>query len=302
MAHSVCRDFKRHYENWQPDIVDGHFAFPDGYAAVRIGQMIGCPAVVTCHGADLRVYPQHTFVGSMLGWTLRTADKVISVSSDLKRRSIAQGCPEENTVFLTNGVDLKKFALRSKSECRERLGLPQDRKIGVYVGHLIDRKNQSLIVQAVGEIRKRGFAPPLIALVGDGPNYKRLEQETAELGVGEHVLLAGQRPHEEVSLWMGASDWLLLSSDYEGWATVYFEAMACGRPVLTSNVNSAKDAICKPDYGCVVEPTTSEAFATALIEASGQEYDAHMIRAYAEEHSWARWADQAMAVFEDLVA
>jgi len=298
MAYSVSRDLKARYAGWRPDVIDGHFAFPDGYAAVRLGREIGCPTVVTCHGADLRVYHSHTIVSSMLGWTLRKADRVVAVSSDLKRRSIAFGCPEENTVFLSNGVDPGKFALRAKSACRERLGLPQERKIGAYVGCLSDRKNQSLVIRAVDEIRKRGHVPPLVVLVGGGPNRRRLEQEIAGLGLGGHVLLAGERPHEEVALWMGAADWLVLSSDYEGWATVYFEAMACGRPVVTSNVSSAKDAVCKPDYGNVVEPTTHEAFATALIEASAKDYDAGLIRAYAEEHSWKHWADQAMAVFE----
>jgi len=302
MARSVRRELRQHYGDWQPDIIDAHFAFPDGYAAVRLGQHTACPTVVTCHGSDLRVYQGHAFVDDMLRWTLSTADRVISVSSDLRRSSIVQGCPEGNTVFLSNGVDPEKFALRDKSEYRERLGLPQDRKIGVCVGYLIDVKNQSLLIRASDEIRKRGLPPPLIILVGEGPNRQRLEQEIAELDLAEHFILTGQKPHEEVAQWMGAADWLLLASLHEGWATVYFEAMSCGRPVLTSNVSSAKDAICSADYGCVVEPTMPAAFATAIIEASDREYDAQLIRSYAEQHSWARWAEQAMAIFRDVLA
>ena len=83
---------------------------------------------------------------------------------------------------------------------------------------------------------------------------------------------------------------------------MYFEAMACGRPVLTSNVSSAKDAICKTDYGYVVEPRTAEAFATAMIEAASKRFDAYAIRAYAEQHSWERWAEQAMRVIESAVS
>jgi len=301
VAHSAYQDFKAHYAGWQPDIIDGHFAFPDGYAAVQLARKIGCPAVVTCHGADLRIYPELPTVKDMLSQTLHSADRVISVSTDLKQRSVALGCPEENAVFLTNGVDPTKFALRTKAECREKLGLPVDRKIGVYVGYLIDRKNQSLVIRAIDKIRKRGHTSPLIVLVGDGPNRKRLERETAELGLAEHVQFAGQRSHEEVAVWMGASDWLLLSSDYEGWATVYFEAMACGRPVLTSNVSSARDAICKPDYGCVIEPATPEAFATAIIEASSKEYDPKLIRAYAEKNSWSNWSEKAITLFEKII-
>jgi glycosyltransferase involved in cell wall biosynthesis len=76
--------------------------------------------------------------------------------------------------------------------------------------------------------------------------------------------------------------------------------MACGRPVLTSNVSSAKDAICKPEYGCVVDPCTSEAFASALLDASSREYDEHLIRQYAEEHSWEKWAQSTMLIFDEI--
>jgi len=302
MAHATRRDLAAHYDDWHPDVVDGHFAFPDGYAAVRLGQAAGCRSLVTCHGADLRFYPELAVTGSMVRWTVRNADRVVSVSTDLRRRSIELGCPEENALFLANGVDPSKFALRAKAECREQLGLPENRPIGVYVGYLIDRKDQSLVIRALDEIRRRGHPLPVIALVGDGPNRERLQREVNDLQLNDHVVFAGQRPHAEVALWMGAADWLLLSSDYEGWATVYFEALACGRPVLTSNVSSAKDAICKPDYGCVVEPRTAEAFAAAMIDASEKQFDAELIRRYAEEHSWSRWAEQTMQIIEATIS
>lgn len=301
MARSVRRDLESNYKGWQPDVIDGHFAFPDGYAATRLGQAIGTPVVVTCHGSDLRQYPDIPVAGAMTRWTLCHADRVISVSSDLMRRSIELGCPANQAVFLTNGVDPSKFSVRAQSECRAQLGLPLDRKIGVYVGFLIDRKDQSLILRALVEIRQQGAPVPLIVLVGDGPNRQRLENEVVALGLQNDVILAGQRRHDEVALWMGAADWLLLSSSSEGWATVYFEAMACGRPVLTSNVSSARDAINQPAYGSVVEPRTATAFAAAVQAASQTIYDENVIRHYAEQNSWEKWADNAMQLFTSLV-
>lgn len=301
MARSVRRDLESNYKGWQPDVIDGHFAFPDGYAATRLGQAIGTSVVVTCHGSDLRQYPDIPVAGAMTRWTLRHADRVISVSSDLMRRSIELGCPANQAVFLTNGVDPSKFSVRAQSECRAQLGLPLDRKIGVYVGFLIDRKDQSLILRALVEIRQQGASVPLIVLVGDGPNRQRLENEVVALGLQNDVILAGQRRHDEVALWMGAADWLLLSSSSEGWATVYFEAMACGRPVLTSNVSSARDAINQPAYGSVVEPRTAAAFAAAVQAASQTAYDENVIRHYAEQNSWEKWADNAMQLFTRLV-
>lgn len=298
MAHSVRRELATHYGGWQPDVIDGHFAFPDGYAAVKLGNALGVPTVVTCHGSDLRQYPHIPIAGSMTRWTLRHAARVISVSTDLLNNSMALGCPPERAVFLSNGVDPDKFTVRPQADCRQQLGLPLDRKIGVYVGYLIDRKDQSLIVKAVAEIRQQGQAVPLIVLVGDGPNRERLQAEIGQLGLDKDVMLVGSRPHAEVAAWMGAADWLLLSSSSEGWATVYFEAMACGRPVLTSNVSSAKDAICKPEYGTVVDPRTSQAFAQAMMDASRRQFDAATIRTYAAQNSWSLWAQRAMDIFE----
>ena len=301
MARSARRDLESNYDNWRPDVIDGHFVFPDGYAAVQLGRSIDAPVVVTCHGSDLRQYPEIPVAGAMTRWTLRHADQVISVSSDLMRRSIELGCPPEKAVFLTNGVDPAKFSVRVQSECRAQLGLPLDRKIGVYVGFLIDRKDQSLILHAVVELRRQGKPVPLIVLVGDGPNRQRLENEVSALGLQNDVILTGQRRHDEVALWMGAADWLLLSSSSEGWATVYFEAMACGRPVLTSNVSSARDAINQPAYGSVVEPRTATAFAAAMQAAAQTTYDENVIRHYAEQNSWQKWADNAMQLFTRIV-
>lgn len=301
MARAARHDLKTHYSDWRPDIIDGHFAFPDGYSAVRLARTIGCPSLITCHGSDLRLYPELPITRSMVRWALANADRVISVSSDLRRRSIDLGCAEENAVFLSNGVDPAKFALRAKTECRQQLGLPVDRPVGVCVGYLIDTKDQSLILRALAEIRRRGRLVPLVALVGDGPNRERLQREVIDLGLENDVVFAGQRPHAEVAIWMGAADWLVLASRNEGWATVYFEAMACGRPVLTSNVSSAKDAICRADYGRVVEPRTPFAFADAMLEANAKNFDDKVIRAYAEDHSWARWAEKVMHVMESAI-
>lgn len=301
MSRAVRRDFATCYGEWRPDIIDGHFAFPDGYSAVRLGRAIRCPTLVTCHGSDLRLYPELPITRSMVRWTFGNADRVISVSTNLFRHSIELGCPAENAVFLSNGVDPTKFALRDKGECRQRLGLPVDGRIGVYVGYLIDLKDQSLVLRALAAMRAIGNPLPLVAFVGDGPNRERLRREAKALDLESRVVFAGQRPHAEVADWMGAADWLLLASDFEGWPTVYFEAMSCGRPVITSNVSSAQDAVCRPEYGVIVEPRTPSAFAAAIAAAAVRDYDAREIRSYAETHSWSRWAERTLKVIDGVL-
>ena len=301
MAHSVRQELAARYKGWHPDVIDAHFAFPDGYAAVKLGHALAVPTVVTCHGSDLRQYPHIPIAGRMTRWTLCNASRVISVSTDLLNNSIALGCPRERAVFLSNGVDPDKFRVLSQDKCRQQLGLPLDRKIGVQVAALIDVKDQSLVLQALALMRHQEKALPLIVFVGDGPNRPKLVEEARQLGLRQDVMFIGQRPHAEVATWMSAADWLLLSSKAEGWPTVYFEAMACGRPVITTNVSSAKDAIIQADYGTVVELRSLEAFATAINNAMAIAYDSFTIRAYAEKHSWTQWAKRAMTIYSKII-
>ena len=300
MTCTVHRDYTVHFQDWRPDIIDAHFAFPDGYAAIKLGKRLGIPVMVTCHGSDLRLYPDMPIAGKMTRWTLRNADRVISVSSDLLKLSVDLSAPSNRAFLLQNGVDLDKFQIFDQSELRSRLNLPKDRKIALKVAALIDLKDHSLAFQAIATLILRGDSPPLLLLIGEGPLRSQLEKQVRLLRLSNDVRFLGSIPHAEVALWMGAADWLLLTSKAEGWATVYFEALSCGRPVITSDVSSAKHAISDPAYGIVVKPRTPAAFAEALMVASRTEYNAHAIRAYAEEYSWGRWAEQAVQIIRSI--
>jgi len=93
MARSVRSELRSRWADWRPDIIDAHFAFPEGYAAARLAQDFGIPVVITCHGSDLHLYPTMAFVGKMMRWEFGKADRVISVSDQLRRASRQLGCP-----------------------------------------------------------------------------------------------------------------------------------------------------------------------------------------------------------------
>ncbi|WP_126445764.1 glycosyltransferase [Sulfuricystis multivorans] len=301
MTIAIRRNFLEDFKGWNPDVIDGHFAYPDGYASVKLAKYLKRPCLVTCHGSDLRLYPELPFAGTMLRWTLKSADRVLSVSNSLRSKSIELGCNEQNAIFIPNGVDTEKFKPLNKVECRQKLNLPLDEKIGICVAALIDIKNQSLIIKALHRLRYLQLPLPYVIFLGEGPNRYRLEQEARQLCVDDRIFWVCKRPHVEVATWMAASDWLLLSSLHEGWPTVYFEAMACGRPILSTNVDSAKDAISSPDLGLVVEDYSPETFANALNKIAETDYDEDAIRRHAEAHSWSRWAEQALEVMESVV-
>jgi glycosyltransferase involved in cell wall biosynthesis len=297
LARSVAREYRRRHRTWRPDVVDGHFAFPDGYAAVRLARLLGCASLVTCHGSDLRKYPRIPVAGGMLRWTLRSATRVIAVSPALRRRSVELGCPEGRSLFLANGVDTGRFGLRDRRRCRERLDLPLDARIALCVGHLDDNKNQLTLIRTLAEAPDDALH---LALVGHGPRLGRLHAEVRRLGLSGRVHFAGSQPYEMMPWWMGAADWLVLASREEGWPTVYFEALASGRPVITSDVPAAKECVRDERYGLIVSPNTPSAFASALRQAGERQFDAGAIRAYAEQHSWDAVAEELLEVIDSI--
>jgi len=119
--------------------------------------------------------------------------------------------------------------------------------------------------------------------------------------VTEDVTFAGARPYAEVPQWMSASDWVLLASHREGWPTVYFEAMACGRPVLTANVAVAKTVIDREDLGLVLEDNSPSAWTAALESARARKWNEQLIRQAALGHSWKQWAIHYLALVRDVL-
>lgn len=300
IARSAHKEFVRRHNGWLPDVVHGHFAFPDGYAAVKLAQRLKCPSLVTCHGSDLLRYPKLFIAGSMLRQTLRNSSRVVCVSPSLLKCAIELGCQRYKVHFLPNGVDTDRFVVRSKTECRRRLHLPVKGRIAICVGHLIGLKNQSTLIRALAELRGREESMPHLVLIGDGRNRHCLEREAKKLGLSNSITFAGGRPYDEIPYWLAASDWLVLSSNYEGWPSVYFETMACGRPVITSNVDAAKEAIISEDFGMIVKSNVPEAFATAFKRAQYRRFVPGTIRDYAEQHSWDRWAKSLLVIIQEL--
>jgi len=298
MSHAVRRHLAA--DAWRPDIIDAHFAFPDGYAAVRLGQSLGCPVIVTCHGTDLSLYPRLVLTGRMMHWTMRHAARVIGVAPHLRDKAIDLGCTPAHALMLPNGVDCDMFTQLNRLQCRTELNLPIDRPIALCIGSLDDNKNQAVLIEALA-LLKADHTPMHLALVGTGRLKATLEKLADRLLVASDVTLAGPRPYAEVPTWLGACDWLVLASRREGWPSVYFEAMACGRPVITSGVAAARYAIDRGDLGTVVAPNTPHAWALALDRAHQIKWNPQAIRLHAMNHSWSHWACSYLALVHEVL-
>lgn len=261
------------------DLIDAHYFYPDGVAAAMIGRDLGLPVVITARGTDVNLIGDFALPRRQLLWAARQAAAMITVCEALRTRLIELGADPARIRTLRNGVDLARFAPRDRIAARARYGV--DGTVLLSVGHLIERKGHDLVIEAAARL------PGVRLLIaGEGPERTALAALAQRLGIAERVRLLGQLPNEQLPDLYSAADVLVLASSREGWANVLLEAMACGTPVVASNVWGTPEVVAAPEAGLLVPERTGAAFAAMLERLLAAPPERSQTRRYAEGFSW----------------
>jgi len=281
------------------DLIDAHYVYPDGLAAVMLGAKLRKPVVVTARGSDINVFAELRTIRPLIRAVLHRADAIVAVSEDLKKRMIALGCPSEKITVIENGVDTDQFRPFSKLECRRRLALPETRPIVLSVGHLKEVKGFHLLIDAIGRLRQT-IPNVLLVIVGEGIYRKRLQKQIAKSNLQDNVWLVGSRPHADLPFWYSAADLFCIASSSEGWPNVLLEAMGCGLPVMAPRAWSAPEIV-RDGIGLLVE-RNADAFARAMDEALHKNWDTHAIVTYARSHGWNNVARRVRTLYSNVLS
>ena len=276
------------------DAIDAHYLYPDGVAAVWLGRRLGLPVVVTARGTDVTLIPRYAVPRRLIRGVIRDAAALIAVSDALKQALVALGTPADKVTVLRNGVDTTLFRPPANREAaRQALGLHGPTLISV--GLLIERKRHHLTIDAMRQLP--GFE---LLIIGDGPEQARLTGLIERFGLGGRVRLLGPRPHAELPLLYGAADALVLASSREGWANVLLESMACGTPVVASNIPGNSEVVREAAAGTIVEANTPEGIGTAVRRLFARLPARDATRAYAEKFGWEETTAGQVAVFRKV--
>jgi glycosyltransferase involved in cell wall biosynthesis len=293
--------FEKLKETFCFDLIHVHTLCPDGFAAAWLGRRMGIPVVCTIHGGDINIYPHWTkFIRTVTQEVISGVDVLVAVSQESKENTLKLGTPKQDIHVIPNGADLQQFAPQDKGLSRSELGLPQDKRIIVYTSRLSEEKGISFLLAAFKTVIEREDSCLLI-LVGGGHYRQYLEMEIAKLGLSDHTIFTGHRPHAEVTKWMNAGDLVVLPSLTEGSPLPVYEALACGRPTVASRVGGIPEIISSEDYGLLVPPANSEALADALFCGLYKEWNSQQIREYSTRYSWASVANQLADLYGELL-
>ncbi len=296
MAASLYATVRRVVDEFRPDALYACWAYPDAVAAAVLARQLRLPWVAKVQGSDINVFAQTPIRQAQIRWALRRASCTIAVSEALKRRLIEIGVPGGHVRVLHNGVNLERFGLQDQQVARRKTGLPLERPIILFVGNLLMSKGAEDLIEAMRHLAADQERSPLAVLVGEGSDRELLTAQIRRHGIEDAVRLIGARPHAEIPDWIAAADLLCLPSHREGCPNVVLEALACGRPVVASNVGAVPDFV-DAHRGVVVEPQQPAQLAAALRDVTARDWDAARVRSRVAGLSW---EDNAHALYKEL--
>lgn len=240
------------------DIIHGHYLFPAGAAAVEVGKKHNIKTYVTAHGSDMfELYKNQPLMRSTVRNVLKDADGVFAVSNALRHEIIATGVVgiADKTKLSWNSVDIDKFSNKNDDSFKKEFKL-EDKPIVLFVGNLIKRKN----VDSLLEAKKIAHSDYYLVVVGDGPLYKKLTKKVEDDNIHD-VIFTGAR--DDVENIIPSCDVLILPSFSESFGLVLIEALACGKPVIGSDVGGITEII-NDDVGLLVNPKKVSSIAKAI--------------------------------------
>jgi len=286
------------------DLIDAHFAFPDGIAAWMLAGSLGVPYVVTLRGNET-FHARYRVRRMLLQRAMQNAARVICVADNLRKFAISLGVDPARAVTIPNGVDTEMFYPRDRAASRRKHGIAGDERIVLSVGALIERKGHHRVMRALHELRMQNIDASLLIAGGPGPEgaYEGpLRQLLTELGMQDRVRFLGQVAPEMLPELMSAADVLCLATTREGWPNVVHEALACGTPVVATDVGGIPDMIPSEEHGIVAPVNDAAALQDALRKALSKSWDHDAISARARARSWDQVAIEVLTEMQQVLA
>ncbi|KAB2320143.1 glycosyltransferase family 4 protein [Betaproteobacteria bacterium SCN1] len=284
-------------------LIDAHFAYPDGEAASRLGRWLRLPVTITLRGTEVP-HSRDPALRVRMMRTLKSAARVFAVSDSLRRLALQLGVAPDRSEVVGNGVDVEIFQPVDRAEARRRFGLPDTAKVLISVGGLVERKGMHRVIDCLpGLLAAQPNLHYLIVGSGgpEGDMRPELEAQVARLGLGGRVHFLGALPPAELKWPLSAADVFVLATRNEGWANVFLEAMACGLPVVSTDVGGNAEVVCRPELGSIVPFGDAAALERALDTALGRQWDRAAILDYARDNQWDRRVAQLLRAIDAVL-
>lgn len=267
----AARILQKHLTQLRPDVVHTHSA-KAGILGRSVAWKLKIPCVVhTVHGAPFHPYqawPVRKLYQICERWAARRCHRLISVA-DAMTDLLVEAKIAERSKFVTiySGMDIEPFlnADQNRLQLRKDLGIrPEDIVVG-KIARLFHLKGHQYLLACAQRVVQ---ADPRIRflLVGDGILRESLEKEIASMGLKNHFIFTGLVPPHEIPDLIGAMDMLMHVSLREGLARALPQALLAGKPVISYDIDGAKEVVIEDQTGILLPPKSTQPLGDAILK------------------------------------
>lgn len=304
------------------ELIHAHF-WMSGYIAVSLKEILNIPFVITFHalGKVRRAYqgvadgfPDARF--AIEEQIVKSADIIIAeCPQDKEDLMILYFAQEEKIRIIPCGFDNQEFYPINKEKIRAELGLKNEDKIIVQIGRMVPRKGVDNVINAVAYLKKnKNFDVQLIIVGGESdeadpvktPEIGKLKQTAINAEVENKVVFTGRRKREQLKYYYNIADVFVTTPWYEPFGITPLEAMACGIPVIGSNVGGIKYTVIHGKTGFLVPPNEPEILGERLFEILNDqtlvnEFSKNALSYVNEFFTWRKVTEEIAAVYDEII-
>jgi glycosyltransferase involved in cell wall biosynthesis len=301
-------------ENITYQLMHANF-FMSALVAMELKAQLNIPFVVTFHalghvrrihqGDNDKFPPERVAIEEDV---IRKADRIIAeCPQDLEDLVRYYGAPEKKIVTIPCGVDTEEFYPIDKEMARTLLKLPLNEKILLQLGRIVPRKGVDNVIKALSMLKNRKVQ---LVIVGGGEDtsaeMNRLVRLAKRAGVEARVTFAGQKDRRDLKYYYAAADLFITTPWYEPFGITPLEAMACGTPVVGSNVGGIKYSVADGKTGILVPPQDPDKLCRAvnsLLRAPMlmKQMSMDAVKRVNSQFTWKLVAQKTQILYQDII-
>lgn len=309
----------------QYDLIHSHY-WMSGIAAIDLSDIWNIPFLHMYHTLGLmknriarspsEIEGEYRIRGEKR--VLNNADRIIAATlAEKSQLEFLYDAPSSKISVIPPGVDTRHFYPIPRDEAKEVVGIPDDSHLILYVGRIEPLKGIDNLIQAISIIQRKGdlkCCPHNLVIIGGEPNAKpedmnaemaRLQDMVEELGIENFVIFLGKQDQQMLPYYYSAAEVVVMPSHYESFGMVALEAMACGTPVVASQVGGLAFLVRDGETGFVVPGNDVEGLSNRLIELIKDKDLRKKLGAksseYAALYAWENISSKIIEVYEQVL-
>ena len=312
-------------KNIHYDLIHSHY-WMSGIAAQSLKEAWGVPIVHMFHTLGLMKNRVAQSEAEMEGayridgenQVIQAADQIVAATlAEQSQLQFLYHVEEEKVTIIPPGVDISHFYPIPADEAKSVIGVPQQDQMVLFVGRIEPLKGVDMLIRAIAHMRSRGVQalfPHYLAIIGGDPNpdsqvlsseMSRLQNLCRELGLEDMVIFLGKRAQSSLPYYYSAAEMLVMPSYYESFGMVALEAMACGTPVVASQVGGLGFLVQDGVTGYVVPGGDYLALSDRLTQLLSQPELRRRLGEqaanYASHYAWENITDRMLELYDKVL-